>query len=144
MKISRIAFLAGLFAAGLAQAEGSPTDPAAIARENLMRTIGGSAKVLGDMAGGKAAFDAAGATAAKDALIAAAGSIPSVFETQGADDPESKAKPEIWTGWDGFVAKADALKAAATALDVASLEGTQAGMGAVGGVCKDCHSTYRE
>lgn len=143
MKISRIAFLAVIFSAGIAQAEGEATDPAAIARQTLMRTNGASSKALGDMASGKVAFDAAAAATARDALVASAGQIATVFATQGAADPASRAKPEIWTGWDGFLAKAEALKTAAAAIDVTSAETIGAGMGAVGGVCKDCHATYR-
>ena len=64
------------------------------------------------------------------------------FMTQ-ASDPASKASPDIWTNWDDFVAKANALSTAATALDVTSMETLQAGMAAVGGACKDCHTKYK-
>ena len=37
----------------------------------------------------------------------------------------------------------EALGDAAGAMDVASAETIGAGMGALGGACKDCHSTYR-
>lgn len=118
------------------------TDPTAKARQELMDTIGMNVKVLGDMAGGKTAFDAAAAAAAKEALIAASADIPAKFEPQ-ASDPASKAKAEIWTNFADFTAKGQVLNAAATALDPSSLETVQAGMGAIGGTCKDCHTTYR-
>lgn len=131
-----------LAAAGVAFAEGEPTDPHVKAWEELMKKNGGAVKVLADMAGGKTAFDAAAAATAKETLMADAAAIPDTFKDQ-ATDPASEAKPEIWTNWDDFVAKAGALNAAATALDVASLDTLKAGMGAIGGACKDCHTTYR-
>lgn len=142
MKVVTKTLAAGLLlVAGVAVAA-EATDPTVKARQELMDVIGANTKVLGDMAGGKAAFDAAAAETAKAALIAAAAEIPAKFEPQ-ATDPKTTAKAEIWTGWDDFVAKGKALGDAAAALDASSVEGVQAGMGAIGGSCKDCHSTYR-
>lgn len=123
-------------------AEGEAQDPTVKARMELMKSVGAAAKTLGGMAGDKAPFDAAAAEAAKAAMIAAAADIPAKFEAQ-ASDPVSEAKPEVWTNWDDFVAKGAALKAAAEAMDASTLEGVKAGMGAIGGTCKDCHTTYR-
>jgi cytochrome c556 len=131
-----------ILAAGVAVAKDGVQDPTVAARMELMKTIGMNTKVLGDMAGDKAPFDAAAAAAAKDALVAASAEIGAKFETQ-ATDPVAEAKPEIWSNWDDFLAKAGALNAAATALDASSVETVKAGMGAIGGACKDCHSTYR-
>ncbi|MDP5344932.1 MAG: cytochrome c [Paracoccaceae bacterium] len=118
------------------------TNPAAIARMQLMKTIGANTKVLGGMAGGKIGFDAAAAAAAKAAIVAAAGEIDAKFAPKETD-PASEAKPEIWTNWADFSAKGMALKTAAESLDPASLDGIKAGMGAIGGSCKACHSVYR-
>ena len=143
MKLMTKGLIAGLvLVAGVAFAKEGVQDPTVKARMDLMGTIAMNTKALGDMAGGKAPFDAAAATAAKDALVAASSDIAAKYEAQ-ATDPVSEAKAEIWTNWDDFVAKAGALNAAATALDVTSAETIGAGMGAVGGACKDCHSTYR-
>ncbi|MDO9637158.1 MAG: cytochrome c [Pseudotabrizicola sp.] len=131
-----------ILVAGVAVAKEGVQDPTVKARMDLMGTIGMNVKVLGDMATDKVAFDATAAAAAKEALIAASADISAKFEPQ-ATDPVAEAKPEIWTNWDDFVAKGEALNAAATALDPASLDGVKAGMGAVGGSCRDCHSTYR-
>ena len=134
--------VAGLvLVAGVAVAA-EATDPTVKARQELMDVIGANTKTLGDMAGGKTAFDAAAAEAAKAAIVAAAAEIPAKFEAQ-ASDPKSTAKPEIWTSWDDFLADGKALGDAAAALDATTLEGVQAGMGAVGGTCKDCHSEFR-
>ncbi|WP_435256639.1 c-type cytochrome [Thioclava sp. FR2] len=143
MKFVSKGLIAGLvLVAGVAIAKEGVQDPTVKARMDLMGTIGMNTKTLGDMAGGKADFDAAAAQAAKDAIIAASADIAAKFEPQ-ATDPVAEAKPEIWTNWDDFVAKAGALNAAATALDASSLDGIKAGMGGVGGACKDCHTTYR-
>jgi cytochrome c556 len=108
----------------------------------LMSTVGASTKILGDMAGGKSTFDASAAAAAKAALIAAAVATPAAFEME-ADDPVSEARPDIWMNMEGFVEKAKGLETAAGAIDVSSVEGIQAGMGAIGGSCKACHSDFR-
>jgi cytochrome c556 len=113
-----------------------------IAQKDLMKSFGGAAKTLGGMAGDKMAFDAAAAEAAKAVLVAGSADIHVKFEKAGTD-PASESKPEIWTSWEDFTAKATALNVAATALDVSSLEGVKAGMGAIGGACKACHTTYR-
>ncbi|MFN3845663.1 MAG: c-type cytochrome [Paracoccaceae bacterium] len=143
MKLMTKSLIAGLvLVAGVAVAKEGVQDPTVKARMDLMSTIGMNTKVLGDMAGEKTAFDAAAAQNAKDALVAASAEIAAKFEPQ-ATDPVSEAKPEIWTTWDAFVAKAGALNTAATVFDPSSLDRVKASMGAIGGACKDCHSTYR-
>lgn len=144
MKLVKAAVLGAILVAGSVYAEDvEPTDPSAIAREEVMKMIGMNIGILGDMAGGKTAHDAAAAEAAKAALIDATAKIEAAFMDQGAADPASIAKPEIWANWDDFLLKAKAANDAATALDVSSAETIGAGMGALGGACKDCHSTYR-
>lgn len=118
------------------------TDPTVKARQELMDVIAASTQTLGRMAQGETPFDAAAAEAAKAAMIEASAGIPAAFEAQ-ATDPESESKPEIWTNWDDFVAKGQALNAAATAADVSSAEAIGASMGAIGGTCRDCHTLYR-
>ena len=140
--ISRIALILVTVTATAAFAKEEPKDPTVKARTELMETVGQNMKVLGDVAGEKAAFDAAAATAAKDALAAAFAEVPAKFEPQ-ATDPASEAKPEIWTNWDDFVSKATKAQEAAAAIDTSSLATLQAGVGAVGGACKACHTDYR-
>jgi cytochrome c556 len=144
MRLIKAFAIGAVLAAGTAFAQDAePTDPNAIARSELMKTVGKNTGILGDMAGGKTAYDAAAAEGAKAALIEAAGKIEATFMDQGAADPASESKPEIWTNWDGFLTRAKALGDAATAMDVASAETIGAGMGALGGACKDCHTEFR-
>ena len=143
MKFAKALIIGAVLSAGAAFAEEKRTDPNAIARGELMTTIGKNTGVLGDMAGGKAAYDAAAAEAAKAAIVEAAGKIEATFKDQGAADPASEAKPEVWTNWEEFLAEAKKLGEAAGAMDVASAETIGAGMGALGGACKDCHTEFR-
>ena len=143
MKFVKALMIGAVLTAGAAYAEGDRTDPNAKARSDLMRIIGKNTGILGDMAGGKATYDAAGAEAAKAAIVEAAGMIEAAFKDQGAADPASEAKPEIWANWEEFLTDTKALGDAAGAMDVASAETIGAGMGALGGACKDCHTEFR-
>ena len=127
---------------GIAYAESKAADPDVKARQNLMQSNGGAMGVLSGMAKGEVAFDAAAAEAAKQALIANAAGIEAAF-TNNASDPENKSKPEVWTNWEGFLADAKAMADAAAALDATSLDGVKAGLGAIGGTCKDCHTEFK-
>ncbi len=140
-RMTKAIFAGVLLIAGAAFAA-EPTDPNVIARQDLMKVIGKNTKVLGDMAGGKAAFDAAAAADAKAALIAASADINAKFAPT-TPDPAEEALPAVWTNWDDFVKKGEVLNAAATAVDITSAETIGAGMAAIGGACKDCHTTYR-
>lgn len=143
MKFSTSTLILGLvLAGGLALAQAKATDPIVHARQTLMDGNGAAMGVLGAMAKGEREFDAAAAEVAKQGLIAHAVEIPVKF-TENASDPESKAKPEIWTNWDEFVKYAAALGTAAAALDASSLDGVKAGLGGIGGACKDCHTEFK-
>jgi cytochrome c556 len=144
MKLIKAFAIGAVLAAGAAFAQDAePTDPNAIARAELMKMVGMNTGILGKMAGGETPYDAAAAEGAKAALIEASAKIEATFMEQGAADPVSEAKPEIWANWDDFLVKAKALGDAAGAIDVSSVETIGAGMGAIGGACKDCHTTYR-
>lgn len=140
--LSKTVALCVILAAGASVAKDGVTNPVVKARMETMDTIRLNTGTLGNMASGKAAFDPAAATAAKTALAAAAAEIVAKFQAN-EDDPVSEASPKIWEDYAGFTAKAEALVTAAESMDVASLEGVKAGMGAVGGSCKACHEMYR-
>ncbi|WP_172297494.1 cytochrome c [Pseudoruegeria sp. HB172150] len=120
-------------------------NPAVVARQDAMKTIGMSTKVLGDMAKGETAFDAAAAQAAATAMAEQAAMVPALFEPE-EDDPDSEAKPEIWANWDDFTAKAADLEAAAASAagSITTAEDIGAAMQAIGPTCMACHRTYRE
>ena len=143
MKFSTKALIAGFILVGGVALAGQATDPDAKMRQDLMDANGAAMKVLGGMASGDVAFDATAAAAAVKALVDDAANIPVAFKNQGAADPKSAAKPEIWTNWDAFVKNAAALGTAASAMDTTSLDGIKAGLGAVGGACKTCHTDFK-
>lgn len=129
-------------AAGAASAKDGVTNPVVKERMDLMQVIRVNTGTLGNMASGKAAFDAAAATAAKTALAAAAAEIVVKFQAN-EDDPVSEGSPKIWQNYPDFTTKAEALVTAAEGVDVASLDGLKAGMGAIGASCQSCHEVYR-
>ena len=140
--VTKTLVLGLIMAGGIALAQSKATDPDVNARQTLMQGNGGAVGAIGAMVKGDKPFDAAAAEVAKATLIANAGMIAAKFTTN-ATDPENHSKPEVWTNWDDFVAKANGLTAAATALDATSLDGLKAGMAAIGGACKACHSVYK-
>ena len=142
MKFTTKILVLSLIMAGGIAISADATDPVVKARQALMDANGGAMKVLGGMAADKMAFDAVAAEAARATLIADAANIGVVFKNN-ATDPASKAKPEIWTAWDDFTVKAGDLGTAAAALDTTSLDTLKAGMGAIGGTCKACHTAYK-
>jgi cytochrome c556 len=138
---TKIIALSLVMAGGIALAEGA-TDPDVKARQALMDANGGAMKTLGGMAEGKVAFDAAAAEAAKAILVAGAADVPAKW-ANNASDPASHSKPDIWTSMDDFKAKAGDFGKASAALDTTSVDGIKAGLGAIGGTCKACHTAYK-
>jgi cytochrome c556 len=143
MKLAKAFLIGAVLTAGTVYAQTERTDPNSIARSDLMKMQGKNIGILADMAEGKTPHDAAAAEAAKAVLIETSGKIEATFMEQGAADPASRAKPEVWTNWEDFLVKAKALGDAAAALDVASAETIGAGLGALGGACADCHKVYQ-
>ena len=143
MKFSTKALIASFILVGGIALAGEATDPDAKMRQDLMDANGAAMKVLGGMASGDVAFDATAAAAAMKTLVDGAANIPVAFKNQGNADPKSAAKPEIWTNWDAFVVKAGDLGKAAAVLDASSLDGVKAGIGAIGGACKACHTDFK-
>ena len=142
MKLSpQSVFLALILVGGVALAEGA-VDPDVKARQDLMAASGAAMKTLGGMASAKIAFDTTAAEAAKQVLIANAAGTLVVFKNQ-ASDPAGHASNSIWTAWDDFSAKAGDMGTAAAALDTTSAESVAAGLGAIGGTCKACHTAYK-
>ncbi|WP_425098766.1 c-type cytochrome [Tropicibacter sp. S64] len=140
------AIVAGLVvAAGIAGAlwaEEEASNPVVKARMEAMEEIGGSMKVLGDMAKGAVAFDAAAAQAAVDKIVAEASEVPALFEANESD-PASEALPVIWEDYADFTAKAGDLKTAAEGITISAQADIGPAMGTLGGACKACHSKYR-
>ena len=112
-------------------------------RQDIMGFNGGAMKALGDMVKSGTIDEAVAQTALRTLQINAQ-NIPIVFETNDLTPP-TKAKPEIWTDFEGFKTKADGLEAAATAALAGAMDAGTLGaaMGALGGACQACHEAYR-
>jgi len=120
----------------------SVDNPAVRKRMDVMKEIKGAMGVLGSMAKGAIAFDAAAAGAAQNTLIKQSGMVATTFEANETD-PKSEALPAIWENWDTFVEMADDLTFAAEGLDTTSLDGVRGGLGNIGASCGACHKKFR-
>lgn len=114
-------------------------------RMDNMSAIADQTKVIGEMAKGAVALDLPKARAAADELSRLAAQITALFETQ-AQDPKSEARDDIWKSFSAFSAKAQDLQviAAGIAANANSKDDLGAGMVALGGACRACHSEYRQ
>jgi cytochrome c556 len=115
-------------------------------RQGIMKANAWHIGPIAAMAKGEMPFDSAKLQHHADALAALALMAPEGFP-EGSTGENSKAKPEIWTNWDAFVAKAVALQDATAALAAAAPTLTQetlgAALGPVGGACGGCHDDFR-
>ncbi len=154
MKISSAKWLAtpavaaaltvAMMASAPAHSDGHEGTPFAV-RDNVMHLIGSHMKHLGDIAKGEAEMDASTLTHAQSLQVLSA-TVPYLFP-EGSMHAMSRAKPEIWSDWEGFVEVADAF-AAATPGVVAAVESGDAeqigpALQAVGRTCGACHDDYR-
>ena len=117
-------------------------NPVVQKRMNVMKEIKGAMGVLGGMAKGAMAFDAAAASAAQNTLIEQSKMVAATFEANETD-PKSEALPAIWENWDAFLEMADDLTFAAEGLDATSVDGVRGGLGNIGASCGACHKKFR-
>ncbi len=122
-------------------------DDPAKERQELMKTVVASVKILVPMAKGEKPYDATAAVDAMKAINAVPDKFVTLFPKGSETGHETEASPKIWENPDDFKAKSDELK-------TASAEGVeQAGkgldalksvlFGKVLKTCKDCHDEYR-
>ncbi|MEW9920785.1 cytochrome c [Marimonas sp. MJW-29] len=122
-------------------------NPAVAARQSQMQIIGYSIGILGATAKGEMEFNAEMvASAARNINALAQMDRASLWidGTEQGAEAGSRAKAEIWMDTEGFDKKMQALADASAALiDAQDAAAVGAGMGALGGACKDCHETFR-
>lgn len=115
-------------------------DQKVAAREAAMKEDGGLLK---------AASRTSGAEAVKmiDKVLQNFTNFPALF-ADGATNDKSEALPIIWTEFDKFTALVDKGKAALLEMRTAATAGDQTAymtaLKSVGGVCGECHQTYRQ
>lgn len=95
-----------------------------------------------DMMAGRMTFNANNARAARRVLTQTSGRISRFFK-KPHQDPLSNARPEIWTYWDDFRARADTSEQAARQLNVNSLNGLRRTLPNVLHSCLSCHDRFR-
>ena len=133
-------------AAAMAQEKPMPQE---LARQGLMWTSALNLGILGKMAKGEMAFDAAQAQLAADSIVAISQVNMGILWPEGSDNFSSdftRADPKIWENPDDFAAKWADFGKAAKGLQAAVAAGQAAlgpAMGAAGGSCKACHDNYR-
>lgn len=114
-------------------------------RMTQMNEMASNMKVIGAMMKEQQSFDLSLAKAAISKIGELAADTSTSFAIK-AVDPKSEAKPIIWDEFDEFTKLADALTNDALLLQssLAGPEGLRNVMTTLGGVCKQCHSRYRE
>ena len=142
MSLQLTAAVAAITFASVAVASSAVENADVLRRIKLMIEIRDTTALLTAMAQEAAPFDAdlAGRLAAK--LRADAAAIPNHFEFE-AGDPESRALPQIWSDWRGFLDAAAQAEKTAAAVDTGSVARLRQGMRAVERSCADCHARYR-
>jgi len=111
-------------------------------RNAAMKSLGGAMKALG---GAVAAGNASAAQAAAAKISETAAKIPGMFKDGKA---AHRSKPEIWTNFGDFYAKANNLKIAADGVAADAAAGKlgsdpKAVVGKIGATCGACHKVYR-
>jgi cytochrome c556 len=132
-----------LSAAGYALAGHADLPPGPIHdRHELMEGIGDNAKKIGDsLKAGKTEP----VVAAANEIKSDAGKALALFP-KGSTHPDSRAKDEIWTGWDKFEGLMKELEAKAGDLAKAAENkgDVSAASKAMFGNCKSCHDEFRK
>ncbi|WIY26618.1 c-type cytochrome [Parasedimentitalea psychrophila] len=108
----------------------------------LMLSAQDAVAILGDMMAGRMVFNAAKARAARRVLVQTSSRISRRFRTPH-QDPQSHARPEIWTYWDDFSARAEISEQAARQLSVSSLNGLRHSLPNLLHSCLSCHQRFR-
>lgn len=118
------------------------------ARQGHMTLYGFNLGPLGAMVQDKMPYDAEVAAAAAANLAALASISQDRYWVEGTDSTVegSRAKAEIWTDMDGYMAENAKLLAAANGLAAVAgdgLDAMKAAFGPVGQSCGSCHEAYR-
>jgi len=118
-------------------------------RHTNMKTRGANIGVLAKMAQGETPYDAAAASTAAAALLAAVSVDQTPCWLPGSENGmanDSFAAPAVWTNSADFEAKSAAMITAAEAMNAAAgvdLAALQAALPAVGAGCGGCHELYK-
>lgn len=121
-------------------------------RQEAMKAVGGNMKVIAEFVKDSKGT-AAGAAAAATKIGEIATAIPEVFKVKATLEEmdavgKNRGKPEIWSDWNGFLARGKVLEdeaakmaAALNGGDAGAIEGQFGAFGKEG--CGGCHKNYR-
>lgn len=139
-------FVLSLLAASVAvtaTAQQSVSNPTVLNRIAAMGNMQDSVKRLTRMARGREAFDTGAGADAIASIKAQAAPIPNLYKAD-IRDPNSEAKPAIWSNFADFSAKADKLKRTARGLGSPSQAQLGQALQSIGAACSACHKSYRK
>lgn len=115
-------------------------------RQEKMKTMGQSMRVLVPMFREQADYDAEAALAAFVRMNEAVDGYGDLFPEGTETGGDTRAKPEIWSDREGFDAAVAAFEedlAMATSADIPDLASFKPVFGAVAQNCGDCHEVYQ-
>jgi len=116
-------------------------------REKRLKAAGGGMQALGQYDGSNVEIAAAAAKTIDDVSGELLSMFPEGSGPGGTGIEKTRAKPEIWTNWTDFQAKAKGLDDASTLLTAAvatnDVDQIKTALGGVGKSCKACHESYR-
>jgi cytochrome c556 len=141
------AALAGMAVALPAAAQFAKPEDAIKYRQSAMFLQAQHLGRLGAMANGRVPFDAKAAIENADVLLVVT-KLPFAAFVDGTDKGNTRAKPEIWTEKDKFMAAATKMQEEVVKLNAAAKSGSvdqlKAAVGDVGRACKGCHDSYQK
>ena len=116
-------------------------------RMELMKSIQGHMKVVGEMLQGKRDFAAEAVKTAGKTIAGQADEIPHKFP-EGSIEGPSEATQSIWEDWDTFIRLSEELKVKALAMADAAENATDVSairthFAAIGKTCSACHQDFR-
>jgi cytochrome c556 len=114
-------------------------------RKELMKSVGGQARVGAQMVKGEAPFDLAKAQAIFATYASVAGKMPALFPDNSKTGGETTAAPKIWEDMNGFKAGFAKFEAEAKAAQasVKDLDSFKTAFGNIAKNCGGCHEVYR-
>lgn len=119
-------------------------------RRAVFKLIGANFRPLGAVLKGDAQYDATDAKKRIDRLVFLSGLLPEVFpESSNVGEPDSKAKPDVWSKRAEFDAAIKKFQTDLAALqtvndrDPSGGAGFKTALGSVAQNCKACHDDYK-
>jgi cytochrome c556 len=152
MTLAMLALSIGGAVVAQAQSAGAPGAARAAVEERraVFKLIGSNFRPLGALLKEDGKYDAADATKRIEREVFLAGLLPEVFpEISNVGEPDSKAKPEVWSNKAEFDQALKKFKADLAALktvndrDQSLSDAFKTALGTVAQDCKSCHDNFK-